>query len=201
MHEANIAGPAVTKWASPVIFVAKKDDRPRFRVDYRCLNAVTKTDSYSVPWLDKCINLLGKDEAFLTFAASSGYWQKEMHDKDVIKTRFFTHHGLNKHTRMPIGFRNAIATNQRAVWVILGSLKWQHAIVFIENITSFLRTKEKRLMDIDKMTWLLKEAGKTIKLKQSFFINETKKYLEHLIAPGRLRLGHWTTKAKKCYKT
>jgi len=45
MLEAKVVRPSTSEWASPVVFFPKKDESPRFCVDYRCLSAVTKKDS------------------------------------------------------------------------------------------------------------------------------------------------------------
>ena len=56
---AGVIEPTSAEWASPVVFVPKKDGTMRFRVDYRKLNAVTVRDSYPLPRMDECIDSLG----------------------------------------------------------------------------------------------------------------------------------------------
>ena len=36
-------------WASPVVLIEKKDKSYHFRVDYRCLNSMTKMDDFPLP--------------------------------------------------------------------------------------------------------------------------------------------------------
>lgn len=47
------AGPNTTEWASPLVFVPKKDRSLRFWVDHRRLNAVTVGESYAISKMDE----------------------------------------------------------------------------------------------------------------------------------------------------
>lgn len=94
MKEAGTVKPAVTKWASHVVYVPNKDSRLRFCVDYCRLNAVTERDSYHFPRTDECIKSLGEAQIFSTFDASSRYLQVKMIETDIEKMAFVTHLGL-----------------------------------------------------------------------------------------------------------
>ena len=47
MQDQSIIHPLSSPWASPVVLVKKKDGTLRFYVDYRHLNSVTKSDTFS----------------------------------------------------------------------------------------------------------------------------------------------------------
>ncbi|KAJ1084301.1 hypothetical protein NDU88_004453 [Pleurodeles waltl] len=64
-------------WASPVVLVPKaaaRDATPelRFCVDYRRLNAVSKTDAHPIPRADELIDRLGAAKYLSTFDLASG---------------------------------------------------------------------------------------------------------------------------------
>ena len=65
-------------WSSPVVMVRKKDDKWRFCIDYRKLNAVTRKDAYPLPRIDATPELLLGSRLFTTLDLASGYWQVEM---------------------------------------------------------------------------------------------------------------------------
>ena len=107
MLRAGVIEPATAEWATPVVFVPKKDGTMRFCVDYRKLYAVTVRDSYPLPRMDECIDSLGDATVFTTLDCNSGYWQVEIAEEDRDKTTFASHCGLYRFLRMPFGLKNA----------------------------------------------------------------------------------------------
>ena len=124
MLRAGVIEPTSAEWASPVVFVPKKDGTMPFCVDYRKLNGVTARDSYPLPRMDECIDSLGDSNYFTTLDCNSGYWQVEIAEEDCDKTTFASHSGLYRFLRVPFGLKNAPATFQRAVDIILSRVKW-----------------------------------------------------------------------------
>lgn len=64
MLKVEVVAPAQTEWASPVLFVPKKDGTLRFCVDCWKLNSVTVTGSHRFPRKDKRIDSLEDAEVF-----------------------------------------------------------------------------------------------------------------------------------------
>lgn len=98
---------------------------------------------------------------------------------------------------MPFGLKNKPTTFQNLIDVILASVKWQHAIVYIDDTTVFSNTKKERLMHINEVLLLLRNAGKTIKLKTCSFSSVTTDYLEQVIASGRVQVAQKTQKSNQ----
>ena len=65
MIEHDIIEPSQSSWSSPIVMVPKPDGTLRFCIDYRKVNAETKTDSYPIPRLEDCIDRVG-NSAFLS---------------------------------------------------------------------------------------------------------------------------------------
>lgn len=51
--------PATTEWASPILFAPKKYGSLRFCVNYRKLKVIAMRDSYPLPTMDECMEVLG----------------------------------------------------------------------------------------------------------------------------------------------
>jgi len=56
MLKQKVIQPSHSEWSSPVVVVPKKNGKPRFCVDYRRLNSVTKKDTYPIPRMDDCLD-------------------------------------------------------------------------------------------------------------------------------------------------
>jgi hypothetical protein len=189
MLKADVIEPATSEWASPVVLVTKPDGSVRFCVDYRKLNALTVKDSYPSPRMDECLDSLGDATIFSTLDCNSGYWQIAMAEEDMDKTAFVTHCGVHRFKRMPFGLCNAPATFQRALDMILSKIKWNYALVYLDDVIIYPKSKEEHLRHLDEILSLLKGAGASLKLKKCHFFQPTVDYLGHVIHPGKLAVA------------
>lgn len=123
IEKAGVAEPVITDWASSSGFVPKKNKSFRFCVSSRPLDTATVRDSYSIQRIDEGIVSLGEAKLFITWDASSGYWQTEMDKKDFEKTAFVIHNGLYEYTRMSFRLKNDPATFLKAMDVLLASVE------------------------------------------------------------------------------
>src|ERR1700730_18576535 len=73
--------PSDGEWASPVLFVKKKDGSLRFCVDYRKMNAKTIKYTYPLPHIDELLDSIGGCKG-----AASGFWQTAMERESRTKT-------------------------------------------------------------------------------------------------------------------
>jgi len=120
-------------FASPVVLVRKKDKIWRFCVDYRKLNATTKLTSYPLPRMDDLFDRLSGVKYFSKLDLVMGFHQIPMSKESQEMTAFTTTDGTFEFTRMPFGLCNAPATFQRLMDHTLGSLKWNAALVFLDD--------------------------------------------------------------------
>lgn len=109
-------------WASPIVVVPKKDKRVCLCVDYRKLNAVSKSDAYPMPQIDGLIDRVGNANYITTLDLTKGYWQVPVAVMDQPKTAFTAPQGLFQFRRMPFGLKGVPATFQRMIDKILGGL-------------------------------------------------------------------------------
>lgn len=81
------------------------------------------------------------------------------------KTAFVTHNSLYRSMRMPFGLENMPATFQLAMDVILGNVKDQYALIYIDDIILFSSTQEDHIRQVKIVSKLVQEAGMALKLK------------------------------------
>ena len=133
--------PAQSEWASPVLMAQKKDGTLRFCIDFRPLNTIKIFDTYPLPRMEDSIDSLGEARLFTTLDEMWGYWQVPIAEGDRDKTTFTSHMVTFRYKRMSFGIRNAPATFQRALDIILSGARWKTCLVYIEDVVIFSRTE------------------------------------------------------------
>ncbi|UYV62531.1 hypothetical protein LAZ67_2000954, partial [Cordylochernes scorpioides] len=134
MLTEGIIRPSSSPWSFPVILVKKRDGKYRFCVDYRKLNNVTVKDVYPIPRIDEVMDTLQGSRYFSAIDLRSGYWQVEVEERDKEKTAFTTAHGLYEFNVMPFGLCNAPATFERNMENMLGNLRWQICLCYLDDV-------------------------------------------------------------------
>ena len=166
----------------------------RFCINYRRLNAKTVPDTYLLR-LDDCLDSLGDAAVFTTLDCNWGYWQVPIASEGRDKTTFTTHLGTLKHLRMPFGLRNAQATFQRALDIILSGVRWQTRLIYLDDVMIFYKDIASHLGHVDEILTLLRQAGITLKLKKCEFFQPRFHYLGHVITPRKLAVALNNAKA------
>lgn len=97
--------------------------------------------------------------------------------------------------RRPFGLKNARATFQTAMDVMLDSLRWQFTLVYAVNIVVFSKLAANYIEQVRRVLRLLYEAGVTPKLKKCRLFAENMDYIGRVIRLTRLELAEHTTDA------
>ncbi|GFV81596.1 retrovirus-related Pol polyprotein from transposon 297 [Trichonephila clavipes] len=113
--ELGLIEPVVSEIAHPVVCVHKKDGTIRLCVDFRSLNALIVPDAYPMQNMMELNFLVGKKKFITVLDMLKGYWSIPMEDSSKHLTAFRTHRGQYQWNVLPFGFRNAVATYQRAM--------------------------------------------------------------------------------------
>jgi len=184
MLKAKVVRPSTSEWASSVVVVPKNDGSLRFCVDYRRLNAVTKKDSYPIPRMEDCIDLLGDARVFSTLDCNAGSWQIPMAPDDIDKTAFTCHMGTYDYLKMAFGLTNAPAIFQRALDIFLSGMTSQTFLVYLDDVIVFSDSPENHVKAIDEALTRLGRAGVTLKAKKCQLFQTSFQYLGHIISPG-----------------
>ena len=73
MLESGIIEPSTSSWSSPIVMIKKANGKYRFCIDFRKVNAVSKTDAYPLPRMDGIWRKLQRAKYVSTLDLSSAY--------------------------------------------------------------------------------------------------------------------------------
>jgi hypothetical protein len=137
--------------------------------------------------MDDALDRLGGARFFSTIDLASGYWQVGVDPASREKTAFVTPDGLFEFHRMPFGLCNAPATFQRLMDRVLGSLKWTHCLVYLDDILVFGRTLEEHNTRLAAVLERLQASGLTVNVAKCRFAAESVSFLGHEVSAEGLR--------------
>ena len=146
MLEAGVIHPSQSLWCNAVVLVRKKDGTLCFCVDFRCLNAQMKKDSYPLPHIQVALESMAGSAHFSSMDFKSGFWQIKMAQESQQYTAFTVGNlGFYKFTRMPFQLCNAPVTFQHHMQNTLGEMNLTYCMIYLDDVIIFGRTEEEHL--------------------------------------------------------
>ena len=204
MEAAGVIQPSSSPWASPIILVRKKDGSHRFCVDYRALNAVTKTDTFPLPCINDLLDQLGGTKYFSTLDLAAGYWQIRVHPDSQQKTAFITHEGLHEFRVMPFGLKNAPAAFQRLMQKALEGLnaeeRHDYVSVYIDDELVFSPSWQDHIRHLKLTIKRLLSVGLKLRPLKCRFIRQEVEFLGHVLTPQGLKTSWHHVQAVRDFK-
>jgi hypothetical protein len=180
--ERGLIRPSCSPWAAPVLFVAKKNGKLRFCVDYRLLNKVTVKNRFPLPPIDVLLDKLHGMNYFSSIDLQSAYHQVLINDKDIEKTAFTTPLGLYEFTVLPFGLCNAPSTFQTLMQRLLGHLN--SVVVYLDDILIFSKNIQDHERDVRAVLKILRENKLYASSEKFEFYKNEIKFLGHKILQG-----------------
>ena len=180
------------------VHIAKTPGRdPRFCVDYRAVNDLTKEDPFPLPRMDDLLYGMNGATVFSTLDAQRGFWQIRM-GKGREYTAFRTSEGVFEWTVMPFGLQNAPATFQKFMDGMFEDLDFVR--VYIDDIIVASATLEQHLSHLEKVFQRIEENGLTLKRGKCEFMKAEIKLLGYYVSAKGITQDPMKLEAIKNFK-
>lgn len=184
MLNHGVISPSKSPYASPIVMVRKKDGSQRFCIDYRRLNAITKTEACTMPAIVEALRDLGTARVFSTLDLRSGYWQIPLEEASKQYTAFATPDGATyQFNVMPFGLKNAPGTFQRLMTQeVLAGYLHNFAIAYLDDIIVYSNNWDDHLHHLTLVFERLQQHGLRCAPEKCRFATQEIEYLGHRVS-------------------
>ena len=125
---------------------------------------------------------LGAAKYFSTLDLASGFHQVPVHPDSKSKTAFSTVNGHYEFNKMPFGLKNAPATFQRCMDLVLVGLQGVELFVYMDDIVIYADSLEEHSRKLRILLARLQNAGLTLQPEKCRFLRREVAYLGHVIS-------------------
>ena len=183
---------STSAWRSPVLVVVKKDGKPRWVVDPRGLNNLTKDCSYPMQFTQQLLETMASGKIWSTLDLTSGYHQVRLATEDREKTAFAIpgiKGGLYQWKVMPFGLKGAPATFQRLMDMVFRPVIGEFAVVYIDDIRVYSQTEEEHLQHLETIFQIMRENEIYARKIKCYFMQDRVPYLGHIISTKGIEMN------------
>jgi len=144
--KAGIIWRSVSLYASPVLFVPKKDGKLRLCIDYHRLNRQTSRDCFPTPVASDLITRTRGARMFSKLDLQSGFHQLRIREGDQHKTVFTTPGAVGAQyewVTCPFGLTNTPSCFQRLMnHVLFDGIAVIYCVVYCDNVLIYTETDD-----------------------------------------------------------
>lgn len=180
--QQGVITPSQSEWAANVVLVRKKDNKLRFCIDYRALNAKTRFDAYPVPLTRVCLDSLGGSTYFSVCDLRSGFHQIPIKGADAHRTAFRTRKGLFEYKRTAMGLRGASITCCRLMDLVLKNLNHISCLAYLDDVIIFAADPVTHIQRLGEVLERMERAGLKFRLDKCKIMKRQLIFLGHSIS-------------------
>ena len=174
-------------YGARIVMVRKKDNSWRVCIDYRALNKVTQVDSFPLPLISDCLDMLHGAKYFSALDCLSGYHQLPIREEDKHKTAFTTPFGHYEYNFMPMGLSSAGASYQRMMTTIFEDTNDEFTNCYLDDLIVFSKNFETHLKHLEIVFNKFRDEGLKLKLSKCHFAKKEVEYLGHLVSESGVK--------------
>lgn len=182
MLQHGLAVHSQSPWSSPCLLVPKSDGSYRFCTDYRKVNSLTKPDSFPLPRLEDCVDRVGSARYVTKLDLLKGYWQVPLTPRASEISAFVTPEHFLQYQVLAFGMRNAPATFQRLMQVVLSGVPNCNA--YLDDVVIYSKTWEDHVKSLELVFSRLAAASLTLNLAKCEIGKAVVTYLGKQVGQG-----------------
>ena len=183
--EAGVIRESHSSWSAPIVVVPKGDGGKRLCVNYRALNAITRTYVWPMSRVEDIFSELGKAKFFTTLELRSGYHHIALDQDAIKKTAFVTPFGKYEYMKVPFSLVQAPAYFQNVTNRVLNGLHF--TLDYLDDVIIFSETEEQHLKHIQIVLTMLKQANLKLKNSKCTFFKKELHYLGHILTTDGIK--------------
>lgn len=192
----SIVRPSLSKYASPVALVKKKNSAYRLCVDYRRLNQKIIKDRYPLPLIDDQLDRLQGAEVFTTLDLKNGFFHVEVEEDSRKFTAFIIPDGQYEFLKMLFGLCNSPAVFQRFFNATFRDFISDGTVLtYMDNLIVPSKNYKDALINLRRIFGRASQSGLAINWDKCQFLKTKMEFLEHIIESGNVRPSEAKTDA------
>jgi hypothetical protein len=176
----DIIEPSTSPSSSTILLVPKPNGGVRFVIDYRELNKAVAPDAYTLPAVDESLASLNGNRYFTSLDMKEAFWTVPLNKRSRELTAFRTPDGLFMYKRLPMGLKTASAVFCRFIDRVLGDLKWDSVLAYIDDLLIATPTFKKHLTVLETVFARLDAANITLGAAKCYLAQPKVHFLGHV---------------------
>ena len=168
-----------TLWCAGMVVIPKRSRTVRICVDLKPLNESVLREPHPIPKIDDTLALLYGATVFSKLDANSGFWQIPLSETSRPFTTFITPFGRYHFNKLPFGISCAPELFQRRMNTILEGL--EEMVCLMDDVLIFVSNKDEHDTRLIEVLQRLEKAGVTLNFQKCQFLQESIKFLGHII--------------------
>ena len=174
-------------WVVPKKSGKNGEKRWRMVIDFHQLIEITVGNSYPLPLTTDIIESVATVQYITAIDLKTGFYRIPIDPEDAHKTAFAELYGHCEYTRMGMGLRNAPATFQGLMDLVLSGLQGVELYVYLDDIIVFATNLEEHGKKFRRLMKRLDDANLTIEPSKCQFLQREASFLGHIAGNGKIR--------------